>query len=141
MAVCMKGMDDAGTQQAVCNHLNPLDPLESRSFAHVMPFHTPVCVFESPTHDFETMTNISTDTTFYQIPTTRLLNTEPVVSYAQLQAMREECDVTPNNTRNVYLTDEELKDILECYQSNMTIAKDSVVDYFEGSDSDYSESF
>ena len=104
-------------------------------------FHTPVCVFESPTHDFETMTNISTDTTFYQIPTTRLLNTEPVVSYAQLQAMREECDITPNNTRNVYLTDEELKDILECYQSNTILAKDYVVDYCEGSDSDYSESF
>ena len=104
-------------------------------------FHTPVCVFEAPTHTFETMTTISTDTTFYQIPTTRLLSTEPVVSYAQLQAMREESNITSSNISAVYLTDEELKDILECFQGTTALAKDSVVDYFEGSDSDYSESF
>jgi hypothetical protein len=103
-------------------------------------FHTPVCVFESPMHVFETMTTISPDTTFYQIPTTRLLSTEPVVSYAQLQAMREECDIT-NNTSAVYLTDEELKEVLECFQGNTTLAKDSAVEYYEGSDSDCSESF
>jgi hypothetical protein len=38
----MKGMDDADCCHL--HHLNPLDPLESRSFAHVMPFQTPVCV-------------------------------------------------------------------------------------------------
>jgi len=103
-------------------------------------FHTPVCVFESPMHVFETMTTISPDTTFYQIPTTRLLSTEPVVSYAQLQAMREECDITYNKSA-VYLTDEELKEVLECYQSNTTLATDSAVEYYEGSDSDCSESF
>ena len=101
-------------------------------------FHTPVCVFESPMHVFETMTTISPDTTFYQIPTTRLLSTEPVVSYAQLQAMREECDIT-NNTSAVYLTDEELKEVLECFRGNTTLAKDSAVEYYEGSDSDCSE--
>ena len=89
-------------------------------------FHTPVCVFESPMHVFETMTTISPDTTFYQIPTTRLLSTEPVVSYAQLQAMREECDIT-NYTSAVYLTDEELKEVLECFQGNTTLAKESAV--------------
>ena len=103
-------------------------------------FHTPVCVFETPMHVFETMTTISPDTTFYQIPTTRLLSTEPVVSYAQLQAMREECDIT-NNTSAVYLTDEELKEVLECFRGNTTLAKDSVIEYYEGSDSDCSESF
>jgi hypothetical protein len=109
-------------------------------FVEMSSFHTPVCVFESPMHVFETMTTISPDTTFYQIPTTRLLSTEPVVSYAQLQAMREECDIT-NNTSAVYLTDEELKEVLECFQGNTTLAKDSAVEYYEGSDSDCSESF
>ena len=104
-------------------------------------FHTPVCVFESPMHSFETIATISTDTIFYQIPTTRLLNTEPVLSYAQFQELRNEAKTQESKTSGVYLNEEELTEILECYQSDTKISNSLREEIFDGSDSDYSDSF
>lgn len=115
------------------DHGYELDVVELSSF------HTPVCVFESPTHSFETIASISTDTIFYQIPTSRLLNTEPVLSYAQFQKMREEATTNQRKSTGVYLTEDELNEILECYQGDKAISRTSVGDY-EGSDSDCSAS-
>jgi hypothetical protein len=99
-------------------------------------FHTPVCVFESPIHTFETIATISTDTIFYQIPTKRLLDTEPVMSYDQFQEMRAESDNQQHTTTGVYLTEDELKEILDCYQSDIKVSNCLREDIYEGSGSD-----
>ena len=62
------------------------------------------------------------------------------MSYTQFQHMRAE-DKRQHTTAGVFLTEDELKEILDCYQGDTKIANSLREDIYEGSDSDASELF